>query len=246
MEENTRRSTGGGSRRLVERPAPVLEWLWWAVVLGMAFVWACSRLDVPERVLDRRVSANPPRSTEVLPRDAWKAAPPTRIPGDLGPVRWITVHHEGGGVRADAGLDSTARILRGIQRYHMEQHETKPAWIDIGYHFVVDRAGRVWEGRPAEWVGAHAGSAAANRGNLGVMVLGNFDKQEPTAAQLAGLRRLLESLRVRHDIDRASVLGHDECRARSGLRGTRCPGVHLRRWLHRYRAEPLAPSSSRA
>ncbi len=172
----------------------------------------------------------------VLPREAWQAAPFLGATEDLGRPWRVTVHHSGGDVLTTDGLSGTARILRAIQRDHQERRR----WVDIGYHYIVDRAGRVWEGRPVRWVGAHAGSSGANEGNLGILVLGNFDEQSPPPAQIRALTRLVESLRRLHGIPRAGVLTHAEVRATHGMATTNCPGRDLAGWLEKYRQDGTA------
>jgi N-acetyl-anhydromuramyl-L-alanine amidase AmpD len=141
------------------------------------------------------------------------------------------VHHSGG--RAVTAVDRAAagRAIRAIQ----DEHIRRRGWNDIGYHYIVDRAGRVWEGRPASQIGAHAGSSEANRGNLGVLLLGNFELQQPAPAQIASAERLLEALRRRHKLPRVEVLSHGDVRRDCGLGPTTCPGKNLVPWVERYR-----------
>ena len=89
------------------------------------------------------------------------------------PIRYITVHHDAH-YSDITDYTSVAQRLEAIRRYHRETRE----WGDIGYHYAVDRAGRVWETRPIDWQGAHVRDH--NEGNIGVMALGNFDEQPPT------------------------------------------------------------------
>ncbi len=98
---------------------------------------------------------------------------------------------------------------------------------DIGYHYVIDYSGRVWEGRPIEYQGAHAGNNDANKGNIGIVVFGNFDIQRPTQAQLSSLQTLTEQLMKQYDIPLSKVYTHCEIRKVCGLGATDCPGKYL-------------------
>src|SRR3546814_12934624 len=56
-------------------------------------------------------------------------------------MKQVHVHHT---VNAnDYRSWQTAGILRGIYRYHTKTL----GWFDIGYNFLIDRFGRIWEGR---------------------------------------------------------------------------------------------------
>jgi N-acetyl-anhydromuramyl-L-alanine amidase AmpD len=119
------------------------------------------------------------------------------------------------------------RAIKAIQDTHMGSK----GWDDIGYHFIVDPAGRVWEGRHLDRIGAHAGSQALNLGNIGVLVLGNFDLQQATPAQLGRLEEMLSRLQVRFGIAAREIYTHNGIRTLEGLGPTACPGRHLSEWL---------------
>lgn len=182
----------------------------------------------------------------VIDRAVW-GADPVRGPASAmeRPTR-ITLHHSGAVEALDEPPGAAAQRIKSIQWDH--QHDR--GWIDIGYHFVVDGAGRIWAGRGLSQEGAHAGPRGANRANIGVLLLGNFDEQRPTPEQTASAGRLLEALRERFGIARRAVFSHDEVRRVQGLGATRCPGGALHAWLEDYRAagetaSVVAPSGQR-
>ncbi|HED65685.1 MAG TPA: N-acetylmuramoyl-L-alanine amidase, partial [Planctomycetes bacterium] len=159
----------------------------------------------------------------ILPRSAWGAAPaaPTRLTVNTHAWSRITVHH--------TATDSTdPGVIRRIQKNHMEQRE----FGDIGYHFLIDGSGRIFQGRDLRWQGAHA-DRANNIANIGICLLGNFNEERPTAAALHSLEGLIEALRGRHHIERSRVLGHQE------LKATDCPGRYLEEWVRAYRTGRL-------
>ena len=160
----------------------------------------------------------------VIPRSSWtKAAPKRTETVAMGRIDRITVHHEGWTAVNFADTGSTARRLEHIRLVHTRDNH----WADIGYHYVVDRAGRIWACRPLGYQGAHVRDQ--NEHNLGVMCLGNFDRQTPTGAQLAGLQRLLVDYRRRLRIPAASIYTHLE------INPTRCPGSALQRRMENLR-----------
>jgi N-acetyl-anhydromuramyl-L-alanine amidase AmpD len=116
--------------------------------------------------------------------------------------------------------------------------------VDIAYHFIVDPAGRVWEGRSLRLIGAHAGNQEMNSGNIGILVLGTFDLQTPTPRQEESLLKLVEGLRIVWEIDWRQVLTHDEVRREAGDVGTECPGKHLDELVKNYREDRAASTDS--
>lgn len=168
---------------------------------------------------------------DLRPRASWLARDVRGATQPLGQPTRVTIHHQGVRFRHDA-LIACREAIRAIQVDHQDHR----GWVDIGYHLIVDPAGRVWEGRPLGLIGAHAGNQQLNRNNLGVLVLGNYDVQELTRTQSGALRRLLEAVRQIWDIPADSVYTHNEIRRTVGETGTECPGENLTAWLTTLRA----------
>ena len=82
-----------------------------------------------------------------------------------------------------------AAIMRGIEVYHVKSN----GWNDIGYNFLVDRYGTVYEGRyggiDRNVIGAYA--RGFNTGSIGVAVIGTFSTAAIPAAAEASLEKLL-------------------------------------------------------
>ena len=171
-------------------------------------------------------------SLEVLPREHWRASQVRGKAAALGKPRRLTIHHSAGPTYTRTEIEKVSASLRAIQH----DHQTNRAWVDIGYHYIVDPAGRIWEGRSNEIVGAHAGSAQLNESNLGLLLLGNFDEQEPTVSQTSSLWRLVDVLTSACSISDSAVETHREVRAGGGLTGTQCPGERLQRRVEAWRA----------
>lgn len=168
-----------------------------------------------------------------LPRREWGASEDVKLTVALGTPRRITVHHSGGGVFSSIDRIAVGRAIRGIQDTHIAAN----GWDDIGYHFIIDSAGRAWEGRHLDRIGAHAGSRELNMGNIGILVLGNFDLQQPTSWQLQRLAQMLSLLQRRFFIADRDVYTHSGIRAMAGLSPTACPGRHIAQWLKSRREE---------
>lgn len=162
----------------------------------------------------------------VIRRSNWTRAGIAR-PGDIYPLRnvnRITIHHEGVTPYTATSEDATRQRLEIIRRGHV----TVRGWADIGYHYLIDPAGRVWEGRPIQYQGAHVKDQ--NENNLGIMVIGNFERQLPNAAQTASLDRFVASQMRQYRVPVSRVFTHRE------LAPTECPGRNLQRYLVMARA----------
>jgi len=131
----------------------------------------------------------------------------------------LTVHHQGTGVNESLHCDEVVADIHNVLDGHFQRR-----FGDIGYHMVIDRAGRVWEGRELKFIGAHV--AECNEGNIGVMLLGNFERQKPSDKQLISLRSVIEATRDQFAIPAQQVFGHRD------LGQTLCPGRHLLNYVH--------------
>jgi hypothetical protein len=160
----------------------------------------------------------------ILPRSSWTRSAP--ITTRLNPMRGIgrlTVHHSGDVFNASS-RDASAGELERIRVQHLKRMSAG----DIGYHFIIDRAGRVWQGRHAIFQGAHV--KHNNPHNLGICVLGNFEKQIPSIQQKRRLRVLLGSLMKTLHIPVGRIHTHREFAG-----ATLCPGKHLQSHLNALR-----------
>jgi len=175
--------------------------------------------DAPKPAAAPAVAATTQRP-RVLPRSAWGARSAERadlLP--LGKPSCITIHH------STILLDSYSAKVAAAQLVQIQaDHQHANGWADIGYHFVIDRGGRIWEGRELRWQGAHAGGQA-NRGNIGICLLGRFlrgpDGQEPSREQAAALEQVLRWLCQTYDLPTSSIYFHRRFKA------TECPGPRL-------------------
>ncbi|MEQ1631776.1 MAG: peptidoglycan recognition family protein [Planctomycetota bacterium] len=175
-------------------------------------------------------AAAPAGSITTLSRSEWSPSQTIRsrlFP--MGDIYRITVHHSAILLRNDSPT-AAAGQLRSIQKTHMQEEGCG----DIGYHFLIDPAGRVWQGRELRFQGAHA-RGGNNIGNIGVCVLGNFirgrEGQRPTREELASLERLIASLSGKYGISKNQIFCH------SDLVATECPGAYLKNEVDRIARE---------
>jgi hypothetical protein len=125
----------------------------------------------------------------IVSRAGWGADESIRraAPAYSDTVKAAFVHHT---VQSNGYSPSeSAALIRSDYLYHVRTR----GWNDIGYNFLVDRYGRVFEGRyggiTRAVLGAHAGGF--NTDSTGVALLGTFTTSRPTAPMLAALERLL-------------------------------------------------------
>jgi hypothetical protein len=111
-----------------------------------------------------------------------------------------------------------------IRRWHMDDR----GWKDIGYHFLIDRDGKVVHGRALDKVGAHV--VGHNTGTIGIALFGGHGSAETdkfadnfTAAQEKALRDLIAELRSDFPTIK-KVSGHNEYAAKA------CPGFNVPKW----------------
>jgi hypothetical protein len=168
---------------------------------------------------------------QVVPRSAWtRAGPDLSHMRPMDGVKLVTVHHSGDG-KAFLATDATevAMHIEGVRQWHRQR-----GMVDIGYHFAIDRAGRVWQLRHWKYEGQHvrigAGGVRWNEHNIGVVVLGDFTRQNLSAAQTERLVEFVGFLRTRYTLPRGAVKMHGE------LVDTDCPGGTLGTFIKQQRA----------
>lgn len=115
---------------------------------------------------------------------------------------------------------SIAEKVAEIRRWHVQQR----GWRDIGYHWVIDRDGKVALGRKETEIGAHV--EGHNRGTIGICLLGGYgaSADDPfeknfTFAQRGAVLNLLDEIKGRAAIRRVS--GHNDYAAKA------CPGFGI-------------------
>jgi len=152
----------------------------------------------------------------IIKRSSWaKLRTRTSNIDSMDGINRITIHHEGWKVVNFTDTRTTVERLQHIQKFHVKER----GWADVGYHYIIDRAGRIWEGRPIKYQGAHV--ANLNEHNVGIMLLGNFQKQLPTNVQLAAAQLMVSDVMSKYNVPVHRVYTHQE------LKPTQCPGRNL-------------------
>jgi hypothetical protein len=127
-------------------------------------------------------------SVRVITRTEWGGdSVPPRGPADYGSVQMAFVHHT---VTANGyGPEDSAGIVLGIARYHRDSN----GWNDLGYNFLVDVYGQVFEGRAGGIDAAVVGAQAQGYNSLstGVACIGTFTEVAQSEAGMDALARLI-------------------------------------------------------
>ncbi len=149
----------------------------------------------------------------VVSRAGWGAVPPrSRSTVGWGTRTHFAVHYSAGSPRD---------TVRSIQAFHMRSVAAGGrGWSDIGYNFLVDVHGTIYEGRGWETIGAHA--AGWNRVAIGVCFIGR-DGDVTDAAKRAIRQLYAEACRRKGGELR--TIGHRD------VNPTTCPGDGLYRWV---------------
>ncbi|MFE2639322.1 peptidoglycan recognition protein [Streptomyces scopuliridis] len=109
-------------------------------------------------------------------------------PGYLpdGRIKAVVVHHT-----AESNTYTCAQapaVVRGVYTYHVKEL----GWKDIGYNFLVDKCGTVYEGRKGgvdrPVMGAHA--YGFNSETTGISVLGTYTDAAPSQAAMVSVARI--------------------------------------------------------
>ena len=101
-------------------------------------------------------------------------------------VKAAFVHHTASGNGYSCA--QAPSLIRGIYRYHVKSM----GWRDIGYNFLVDKCGNIYEGRAGgvakPVLGAH--TLGFNSNSVGIAVLGSYGTTKPPAAAVKAIARL--------------------------------------------------------
>ncbi|MFJ6073783.1 N-acetylmuramoyl-L-alanine amidase [Streptomyces sp. NPDC093065] len=101
-------------------------------------------------------------------------------------VKAAFVHHSDTG--NNYRCSQAPSVIRSIYRYHVNSM----GWRDLGYNFLVDKCGNVYEGRAGgvskPVLGAH--TLGFNSNSMGIAVLGTYSSKKPSSAALKSIARL--------------------------------------------------------
>ena len=112
----------------------------------------------------------------------------------------IIVHHSGG-TKADPLADTSHHTFQIIKDYHVSL-----GWGDIGYHWVIEKSGKIWEGLAEHKEGAH--TIGMNDKSIGICVVGNFNLTVPTPEQEESLKVVYKDIISRYPTLTGQIFPH--------------------------------------
>jgi hypothetical protein len=172
---------------------------------GRATARAVADGGIPLRSASTRAAAGSQASARVapptiIPRSAWASGLTPKGTPSLGQVQVAFVHHTVNG--NTYAQSESAGIVRAIFDYHVNSN----GWNDIGYNFLVDRFGQIFEGRAGgvdqPIIGAQA--IGWNSVSTGIAIIGTF---EDTAAPDAALEAVASIIRWKLPLHGAPTAG---------------------------------------
>ncbi len=134
-------------------------------------------------------------------------------------ITHVTLHHTGDAQPLRPG-DDPVRRLRGLQSWGARDRN----WWDLPYHFLMDLEGKIYEGRDYHYMG-ETNTTYNPGGHFLISIIGNYERQEPTQAQVGAIADLMAWAFEEFDLPLDRLGGH------YNYASTTCPGKHLRKYL---------------
>jgi hypothetical protein len=177
---------------------------------------------------DEKKAAKIEKPTNIVAREQWGSKPdPIPVERKQTP-RWITLHHAG---VLWTNSQDPAQFVRNMQswgkkRPKIEKPPRNTYWPDLPYHFLIAPDGRIFEGRPIEYE-PESNTKYPLAGNIGVEMMGDFNRQRPSKQQLESAVRITAWLMQEHSIPADRVRTHRDAAPNQ----TDCPGRDFRRYM---------------
>ena len=132
---------------------------------------------------------------------------------------YIVIHHT---------ASSTGSVESIHELHSKKKDKSGNSWLGIGYHFVIGNGNGMPDGAiestfrwREQMHGAHAGNNKYNQHGIGICLVGNFENEPPSEAQLAAVKKLVGVLKAEYNINSDHVQGHRDVKA------TACPGKYF-------------------
>ncbi|MDB4238753.1 N-acetylmuramoyl-L-alanine amidase [Alphaproteobacteria bacterium] len=109
---------------------------------------------------------------------------------------------------------------KNLSAIDIHQMHLSFGWEGVGYHKIILRSGKIENGRPEYWVGAHV--KGKNKFSLGVCLIG---RNKFTNKQFTSLEKILKKWKLSYP--QAKIVGHCD----TGYTHKTCPNFDVITWL---------------
>ncbi len=172
----------------------------------------------------------------IISRSAWGASNSGSCDSPIygSSTQGVIIHHTAGS--NSYSKSQSASIVKSTQAYHTGSRK----WCDIGYNFLVDKYGQIFEGRRGgidKGVrAAHSGNGAVNEGTVGISLMGTFTSSAPSSAMKSATADLAAWKMALHGIPAKGTykLGGktlDRIAGHRNVVSTACPGAEAYSWV---------------
>ena len=173
-------------------------------------------------------AAKAPKPKNIISRAEWGSKGDAIPESRKHTPKWITIHHAG---VLWTNTVEPAQFVRNMQHWgqHRPEIEKPPRntyWPDLAYHFMIAPNGDIYEARPVEYE-PESNTKYDLAGNLGIELMGDFEKQRPSKAQIESAVRLTAWLMSEHGIELSNVRTHRDAAPQQ----TSCPGRDFYRYF---------------
>jgi len=192
--------------------------------LTIRFFLAAQEKYTPQ-ILNRSLDCDLP---EVCERICWCPTCPIDTSPEFTEPTHLVVHHSAGNNQSN----NFKTVVESIWDLHVNTN----GWDDIGYNWLIDPNGILYEGRPDDFQGAHF--SCLNENTVGICVIGDYSLVQPAEPALNTLVNVLAYEATEHAIDVRTqsyhltgdfildnVAGHRDSEGSiNACSGTVCPG----------------------
>ncbi len=188
---------------------------------------------------------------KIVEREDWcNASCPIDQTPDTSDVTHLVIHHT-----ADQQYSGSGTDFSQVVNYYYQLHTDVFGWDDIGYNYLIDPDGVVYQGRASGLKGAHF--SCMNDSTLGIALIGDFQVEQPSTQMLEVLDSLLlyetcdkginvldAQYHLASDLQLSRIIGHlDGNASLEGCpSGTVCPGQNVYPLLNAFRDSVLTDS----
>lgn len=164
-------------------------------------------------------------SPTILSRKDWGAKNPVGE-AKTHKIEFITIHHTATPQKPGTLIGTKMRNLQAFSQREekLASGKLKPAWFDIPYHYYIAVDGQIAEGRELKYVG-DTNTEYDPIGHALIVLEGSFNTEQPSAAQIDSLKKMVAWLSRKYKVPPAKIKGH------SDYATTACPGENLKKLL---------------